>query len=174
MSGGTGSTSAGPSGCVHTHLQPQLTPHPRPREPRSPPVPSCGCHPPPARCFQAWICPSPKPWFGAFWEGSRWSRLRHTPQPPSYLVSLRPALEECAGPVPTAAAGEGRPQRSPPRAVVPAAATLVPRKPRPPPSISISIPTLGMARASGCPRGRGPDERLLETCHYCGGVRQDE
>lgn len=37
--GGTGCTSAGPSGCVHTHLQPQLTPRPRLREPSSPPVP---------------------------------------------------------------------------------------------------------------------------------------
>ena len=37
--GGTGCTSTGPSGCVHTHLQPQLTPRPRLREPSSPPVP---------------------------------------------------------------------------------------------------------------------------------------
>lgn len=60
----------------------------------------------------------PKPQSGACREGAP---LRHAP--PAALLSgfAAPAPEECAGLVPTAAAGAARPQRSPPRPLVPAA-----------------------------------------------------
>lgn len=172
MSGDTGSTYIGPSGCSHSCLQPHLTPHPWPKEPSSPPLPSCHCGPPPLDVSKAGsVHPQSHGWerFGKALAGAGCDTFH---QPPSYLVSLRPAPEECASPVPTAAAGEGWPRWFPPRAVVPPAATLVPREPQPQPSILIS--TLGMANASTSRWGRGPDERLLGTCHHQRGLKQDK
>lgn len=94
------------------HLQPQLTPRARARCPRSPAVTAV-----PAM-FPRLMCASQSHSLEPVGKGLRCDTLR---QPPSSLVSLRPAPKECAGPVPTAAAGAARPQRSPPRPLVPAA-----------------------------------------------------
>lgn len=156
---GTGSASVGPSGAPPAPAHPTCTGEGA----QVPPVPSCHCCPP-RDVSKVNVC-IPKPVWSLSGRGS--VATRSASRPPLWFrcVQLRKNVlgwfpRRLPGQRGRSAPRQGHLSQRPQLGATRATAAALRPHPHP-------------GHSSRSPRRRGPAERLLETCHHRGGVRQN-